>query len=345
MSALRLPYAAERWLFRYLVSRTRSREPAPRTVWLVLADHFEPLWRRPDEETAGARVGAWTKGWPVIAARHRDSAGRPPCYTFFYPEEEYRPEYLESLAGLVREGIADVEIHLHHDGEGQQDFVERIAAFKSRLLDRHGLLRRQGDTVPFGFIHGNWALDNSRPDGRYCGLNNEIGLLRDLGCYADFTLPCVPDPAQAGPVNRIYWATDDPRRPRSHDRGVPASVGGGRQGDLLMVPGPLALSFQGRKPWRPRVETGELAAHWRPTPRRVQMWLDRAPRLGSHVFVKLFAHGAQERHLTTLLGGALDEVFTLLAAECAIRGLQLRFASAWDAYRAIAALVSGAASP
>ena len=37
----------------------------------------------------------------------------------------------------------------------------------------------------FGFIHGNWCLDNSRADGRWCGLNNELILLRELGCYAD----------------------------------------------------------------------------------------------------------------------------------------------------------------
>ena len=32
----------------------------------------------------------------------------------------------------------------------------------------------------------------SLPDGRWCGLNNELILLRDLGCYADFTLPSAP---------------------------------------------------------------------------------------------------------------------------------------------------------
>ena len=49
----------------------------------------------------------------------------------------------------------------------------------------------------FAFIHGNWSLDNSRPDGRWCGLNNELILLRELGCYADFTLPSAPSDTQA----------------------------------------------------------------------------------------------------------------------------------------------------
>ena len=46
--------------------------------------------------------------------------------------------------------------------------------------------------VGYAFIHGNWSLCNSRPDGRYCGVNNELDVLRETGCYADFTLPSAP---------------------------------------------------------------------------------------------------------------------------------------------------------
>jgi hypothetical protein len=30
----------------------------------------------------------------------------------------------------------------------------------------------------------------------FCGVNGEIALLRDLGCYADFTMPAIPGPSQ-----------------------------------------------------------------------------------------------------------------------------------------------------
>jgi hypothetical protein len=49
-------------------------------------------------------------------------------------------------------------------------------------------------TIRFGFIHGNWALDNSLPHGKSCGLDSEIALLRDLGCYGDFTMPSGASP-------------------------------------------------------------------------------------------------------------------------------------------------------
>ena len=162
---------------------------------------------------------------------------------------------------MTEAGIADVEVHLHHDGEGEQNFVERINGFTEILHARHGLLRKHSGKIVFGFIHGNWALDNSLPGGRWCGLNNEITLLRDLGCYADFTLPSAPSPAQTRMINTIYWASDDPARPKSHDTGVPVRVGKTLCGDLLMIPGPLALNWSSRKfGLLPRLETGELAA-------------------------------------------------------------------------------------
>ena len=125
---------------------------------------------------------------------------------------------------MTAAGIADVEVHIHHDGEGEQDFVDRITQFIEVLHNRHGLLRQESGQVRFGFIHGNWALDNSLPNGRWCGLNNELVLLRDLGCYADFTLPSAPSPLTRI-VNTIYWATDDPCRPKSHDTGIPVKDG------------------------------------------------------------------------------------------------------------------------
>ena len=311
-------------------------------MWVVVADHFEPYWRNSDDAVAAERVRQWRHLWPEIAKGHADSSGRPPLYTFFYPEEEYRPELMDELAAMVRGGVADVEVHLHHDGEGEANFVDRISSFRDTLAARHGLLREHTGRLVFGFIHGNWALDNARPDGRWCGLNNEISLLARLGCYADFTLPCVPSPAQAGPVNCVYWATDDPERPRSHDAGVPVVPGDGHTGDLLMIPGPLALNWECRPLWRPRTETGELAANWLPSARRVRLWLEHAPRIAGHGFVKLFTHGTQERNSAALLGGALNETFRLLAEQCRSRNVALHYASAWKMRQAIDGLLAPA---
>jgi len=337
---LRLPRNAQIWLPGYLATRWRRR-PAPRHVWLMIGDHYEPLLGEAQPELASDRVRLWRERWPEIAARHRDSAGRPPQYTFFYPEEEYRADLLDPLAEMTCLGIGDVEVHLHHDRDTAESFVERVTRFKETLSSRHGLLRRLNGELVFGFIHGNWALDNSLPDGRWCGLNNEITLLKQLGCYADFTLPSAPSPSQTRTVNSIYWATDDPRLPKSHDRGTPVRIGGEREGDLLMVQGPLAVRFRENGRRVPRVEVGELAGQDPPTADRVRLWFRFAPQLGEHLFIKLHTHGAQDKNSAMLLGGGLDDLFRLVGEHAAARGCRLHFATAWDFYRAIETLRTG----
>jgi hypothetical protein len=329
-----LPRYAELWFPGYVRSRLKNwSSPRPGRVWLAITDHWEPYWHRASDEVAAERVALWTRVWPEIAARHADSAGKPPQYTFYYPEEEYRPAFLDALAALVCRRIADVDVHIHHHGEGQQVFCERMQKFIETLAARHGLLRRHEGRLVFGFIHGNWALDNSRPDGLDCGLNNEITLLRDLGCYADFTMPSGAHPTQARTVNTIYWATDDPLRPKSYDFGVPVEPGRPGSGDLLMIPGPLGIRWAERLV--PRFENGEIAQYDLPTAYRVRRWLSLAPRIGRDIFIKLHAHGTQERNSKALLEGGLDNLFHLFSEECRRRTLELHYVSTWEMRRAV----------
>jgi len=306
---------------------------------VAIADHWEPYFANPTDELAAERVALWRKYWPEIARRHADSAGRSPQYTFYYPQEEYRPQFLDTLAEMKLAGIADVDVHIHHDGEGQQNFVDRMSGFIETLVTRHGLLRLSNGRPVFGFIHGNWALDNSRPDGRWCGLNNEITLLRELGCYADFTMPSGNSPTQSRTVNTIYWACDDPLKPRSYDKGVAVQPGKPGTGDLLMIPGPFGLRWTERI--APRLETGEVASQDLPTAYRVRRWFDLAPRIGNEIFIKLYTHGNQERNSgALLLQGGLDRLFTLLAEGCRRFGHELKYVSTWEMRQAVDSAVA-----
>jgi hypothetical protein len=344
-----LPRHAELWAPGLVRSwwRDRAWRPAPDTrptCWLLFTDHFEPCGGRASDATARERMGWWTSTWPRVADRHRDSFGRPPRFTFFYPAEEYQPWVLDELAGLTRLGVADVEVHLHHDGEPEAEIRALLVNFVTSLRRDHGLLRDGADgNAAWCFIHGNWALDNSHPEGRWCGLNNEITLLQELGCRADFTLPSAPSGCQTSTVNSIYWALDDPLRPKSHDRGAPVTPGGGRPDDaLLMVQGPLTVRRHPRYRVLPTLEVGELAGYALPTPARVRAWLRAAPRVGNHLFVKLFGHGAQERNGPPLLAdGGLDRCLTMMRDECDRRGWQLGFLSAWEATRLLHDIATG----
>ncbi|MEW5300393.1 MAG: hypothetical protein WDW36_003326 [Sanguina aurantia] len=299
------------WLGSYLRRRVPEATHAPVHVMFCFVDHFEPVWGKVDLATQRARVDRWCTDYRLMAGAHRDADGRPPQHTFFYPEEEYLEEHLEKLASLCSEGFGEIEIHLHHDDDTAKNFCATIKRFNDLLHARHGALSRDpvSGQLRFGFIHGNWSLDNSRADGRWCGINNELILLRELGCYADFTLPSAPSDTQTKMINAIYYATDDPLRPKSHNTGVPVRVGGQASGDLMIVQGPLGLNWRERRYGViPRIENSDVRHACPPTPARVDAWVSTAIHVEGRpdwVFVKVHTHGTQERDMDTLLGAPM----------------------------------------
>jgi hypothetical protein len=160
--------------------------------------------------------------------------------------------------------------------------------------------------VVYGFIHGNWALDNCRCDGRWCGVNNELDVLRETGCYADFTLPSAPNETQTRKINSVYWAVDDPNRPKSHDTGIDLGTAPRPANGLLMIQGPLLLDWRRRKfGVLPGVENACLQKNQSPDANRLDLWLRarvNVPTRPNIVFVKLHTHGVIEPNQDVLLG-------------------------------------------
>ncbi|MFH1776254.1 MAG: hypothetical protein ABH952_01640 [Candidatus Omnitrophota bacterium] len=308
------------WIWSYIfqsIKRNKARDKdKPINIYFCFVDHFEPQWNNPSYEQEKKRVDLWVQEYPKLAKRHRDSRGCHPQHTFFYPAEEYRKEHLDKLAMLCKTGFGDIEIHLHHDHDTADGLKKKINDFKEKLYS-HGLLSKdENGRIRYGFIHGNWALDNSRKDGRWCGVNNELEVLRETGCYADFTLPSAPSDTQTQKINSIYYAKDDPLKPKSHNCGIDVEVGKLPCGDLMIVQGPLGLNWKERK-WRifPRIENGDICGNNPPTEYRVDLWVEQhihvkgAP---NHIFIKAHTHGAQEKNRDILLGKSMDEMFDYL---------------------------------
>lgn len=275
---------------------------------LCIADHFEPHNGGVDPGRAQARLQNWLRQYPRLFGDLRDSDGRPPRHTFFYPLEQYDPAELDALADLCRQGFGEVEVHLHHDNDTAASLRRQLLDYKERLARRHGLLSRRRSTgeVVYAFVHGNWALDNSRPDGCWCGVNNELDVLRETGCYVDMTLPSAPSPTQTRKINSIYYAIDDPHRPKSHDTGMDVGTGPAPAGGLMLIQGPLLPDWRRRK-WGllPRIENACIQANQPPTAERIDVWLRagvRVPARPDWFFVKLHTHGGPESNQRVLLG-------------------------------------------
>jgi hypothetical protein len=310
------------WLPAYLrrLARPRPRHAGPLHVIFCFIDHFEPGRGGAGLDRQRARVRRWCESYPRLCEGHRDADGRPPRHTFFFPDDEYRPEHLHDLVELCRAGYGEIEVHVHHDRDTAEGLRARLRTFVRTLADDHGALPvlPSSGRPAWAFVHGNWALDNSHPDGRWCGVNDELTVLAEEGCYADFTLPSAPDVTQTRTVNSIYYAADDPARPKSHDRGEPVRVAGSPRGHLVIVQGPLGLNWRWRKcSVLPRIENGEIRASSPPRPDRTDLWIRTHVHVAGRpewVFVKIHTHGAPERESAAVLGAATDAMFRDLEA-------------------------------
>ena len=334
------------WIGSYLawkISRIFHRQPPPRHVYFCFVDHYEPYGGTTDKVRANERVRQWLDKYPLIANKHEDSFGNRPKHTYFYPIEEYDAGLIDQLKGLCDAGYGDIEVHLHHDNDTAENFRETIRRYVQTLNERHRLLRKDPETgkIIYSFIHGNWALDNSRPDGRWCGVDNEIDILVETGCYADMTMPSAPSDTQTRKINSIYFACGRPGQRKSHDTGRDLRTGEwGKPDELLLIQGPLTLNWKdARYGIIPKIESAEISFDAPPSAQRVRLWGECAIGVkgkDEHVFIKVHTHGATEPSMQMLFNGGFDLLWTELERQYR-RGdeCSLHYVTAWEMYEKI----------
>lgn len=344
------------WLGSYLRTHRERRRRAgayPKHVYFCIADHHEPLAGTQDIDAGMRRTLRWCEGYRRAIQGHRDSDGRPPRHTYFYPAEEYSEEIVQRLATLCSEGLGDLEVHLHHDDDNAENLRVTLSEFAKVLHEKHGALRRDTTSgqLLYCFVHGNWALDNSRPDGRWCGVTDELSILNATGCRVDLTMPSAPSDTQTRKINSLYFAKGRPGHCKSHDSGRDVSVGEwSRPGELLMIQGPLGLNWREAKfGVLPRIETGEISYDARPSAHRVSLWRLLAPIVvgaPEHLFIKVHMHGATEKSLEMLFEeGGFDSLWTELERQYRDRdGCRLHYVTAWEMAGHIERLARGSLS-
>ncbi|WP_432454617.1 MULTISPECIES: hypothetical protein [unclassified Agarivorans] len=312
------------WLAHYLKLKLKPKAhfEGPTHILFCFVDHYEPQWgKNISLEQERARVDRWFHDYPKVAGKHQDADGCHPKHSFFYPEEEYRFEHLAKIADLCARGFGEIEVHLHHHDDTSDNLRKTLEGFTELLHQQHGAFMRSeaSGKLQYAFIHGNWCLDNSHPDGILCGVDDELIVLKETGCFVDYTFPSAPSATQPATVNSIYYAKDDPHAAKSHNKGQMVKVGGKMWGDLMLINGPLDLNWKVRKKGIfPQIENSDIRTSMKPTKDRVDLWV----KSNIHVqgrpewrFIKIHTHGTQEADMPTLLGQPFDEMCDYLEQE------------------------------
>jgi len=333
------------WLGAWLADRARRmrmpRIEGKRHLLFAICDHYEPLLGEAPMEQGIARVAAWRERYPKLE-RFRDSTGRPPRHSYFFPGEQYDPRLIEPIAELVERGFGEFEVHLHHDGDTRQTLAASLKKTTDDL-GRHGVMSKKNGQWAWSFIHGNWCLSNSRRDGKWCGVDDEMELLYELGCYAYFTFPSAPSETQPGIVNSIYYVRGDVARRRAYEDGEAVHVGSAKQERLLLIEGPLALSFRPNSA-RVRIEAGTLDAGDPPTAPRLDTWVSQNVHVEGRpewTFVKVHTHGAPEANAEAMLGEKIHRFHEAIAKYNDGTQWDLHYVTAREMYNVARAAMDG----
>lgn len=312
------------WFIPYLkfMQKQKKRRSNPnqlKHIIFTFVDHFEPFNENASEQEASQRVKHWLTEYPKLVDGHLDADEKPPQHTWFYPCEQDL-SFLADLAKLSFRGLGEIEVHLHHHKDTSERLTRKIERSKREFSKRGAIVTaEQTPKNYYGFVHGNWALGNSHPSGLWCGVNDEISILQKTGCYADFTFPSVPSPTQPKKINSIYYAKDNPVRPKSFNDGVDARVGYRNRNDFLLVQGPL-LIYRTKQNGRllPVIDNGDISDTNPPTKQRIDQWIAANIQVSGKpdwIFVKVHTHGAHPRNRESLFGKQMKEMFDYLESK------------------------------
>jgi len=319
------------WLPGYLFNREyhrRIRNNNKKDIHLMflVVDHFEPS--RSQGNLGIQRVKQWCNKYEEIAKLHTDSDGRFPQHTWFYRYDYPSSECVNILSDPVFKGFGEIEFHLHHGNDNPRTFEQKIIEGLNWFNSFGAMI--SAEVKPerrFGYIAGNWALDNGRKNPAFSGVNTELSILNKTGCYADFTFPAIDTNAQPRKVNSIYYATDTPK-PKSYDTGVDVARNAASSGDLMIFQGPVYIDWKEKY-----IESASFETFAPYSARRIENWL----RAGIHVagrpewiFIKVHTHGMQSRDV--FLGNGLNNMLSDLEKRFKEAPYHLHYVTAREAY-------------
>lgn len=319
------------WLPSYVRSIQHQSDTSVTDVIFVVADHYE--LGKGAESVHDNRT--WIAEYTKLSNRHHDTAGRNLQHSWFLPLEQLQDPVLSDLAEVIQQGYGELEVHWHHSNESPASYEAKLIMGLAKLQE-YGAIQDRHGTTSFGYIAGNWALDNSLDPGRK-GVANELEILARQGCIADYTFPIIGSDAQPSQVNELYYVTDSPGN-KSYDSGKTMSVGGETAGDLLMFTGPIG--YTSLLPLY--IEYSAFENDPIPSVERVRSLVKLSPVVQGKPewrFLKVHTHSQQSRD--AWFQGPVDQTLTALEEYCSSRTIQLHYVSAREAYNIAKAAEAG----
>ncbi len=344
------------WLTRYPLARGKSLlekgAGGQKHLIFTIADHFEPSWSANgllDIDSQRRRLDEYHQLARKTGDALRDANGTKFRHTNFYPAEQYDYQILEQMAAMQAEGLGEVEIHLHHGVEKPDtadNLRKSLTEFRDILAEEHQCLSRfdENDAPRYAFVHGNLALGNSC-GGRFCGVDEEMQILQETGCYADFTLPSAPDQSQVSMLNQIYECGLPLTEKMPHRTGRRVRVSGNQPQLPLIFTGPLVFNWTRRVRGLPlpRLDDGALVANQPMNLARLNRWLSANITVENRpewIFVKLYCHGFFSHDQSASIGEDAVKFFSEIIEHGEKKGdYQVYFASGREAFNMVAAAI------
>ena len=332
--------------------------PVRRPVHLIfaLADHFEPSivaeggQKRAPRSEQERRLESWVREYPKVVDHWRDHDGRPFNHTYFYPAEQYDEGLLEMLADHCHAGWGEVEVHLHH-GIPHPDTAEStrqlLTEFCDRLASRHRCLAREEDSARpgYAFVHGNFALANSA-NGRFCGVDSEMQILAETGCYADLTMPSgFWHPAQTQKINSVYECALPLDQAAPHRKGHDLVAGRVPKTFPLIVQGALVTDFRRTlRSVRPVLDNSAITGANPATMHRLSLWKQAQIQVLGRpewLFIKLHCHSMDPTQKDAVIGDSFRNFLAALVSGAADRKETLHFVAAREMANILLAACDG----
>jgi hypothetical protein len=292
------------WVFsdikRSIIRFFQAKPEGPTHIMFAFVDHFEPGNGNADLEEQISRVDDWVHRYPTLASKHKDSDGICPQHTFFFPPHYDTHDHLERIVKLCSRGFGEVEMHLHHDR--QEPWPDDETSLQRKILDcvndysRYGVFCLPDGKKKYGFVHGDWALANSLKGGEHCGVNDELSILEETGCYADFTFP-ISNEAQPKLANTFFYGQSSASCPKGYNKyNSAAKVGKKRTKGILFIQGIIGLRLRSRMHlFKPSIEQSNISSSDFPFPARIDYWVNKSIHVKGKpdwIFIKIHGHGA-----------------------------------------------------